>query len=194
MLQTDASSPPPPLQLTSTETTTNQLGLNEQRSQQGDVELVWEREQHRLKEREEIQNKFATLFEPPTPRASPTLLPSSLPPAAADTTNLPLFGPSQHTTVRRNSSRIFHPSSVPSYSSSDFGSFVEATEDPLSFALAHKQPGEGRSTGDVTPSTANTGKVVFITILSCNKVLNHSYFLIVCQIRRGPPSIATPLQ
>jgi len=181
MAQTDASSPSPPLQPTPidvptifpsradhTGTSTVDIDGKEERQQDG-VELVWEREQHRLKEQEAIQDKFATLFEPPTPRASPTLLPSSLPPAAAATTNLPLFGHSRHTTVRSHSSRTFRPSSISSYASSDFGSFVEATEDPLSFALAHEQPGEGRPTGgDATLSAANTGKLVLIIMLSFN--------------------------
>lgn len=131
--------------------------LNEQQSQDN-VELIWEREQQRVKEREEIQDKFATLFEPPTPRASPTLLPSSLPPAAATTvTNLPLFDHSRPATLRHRSSQIFRPR----HSSSDFGSFVGASEDPLSFALAHEHTASTR--GDATPSAENTGKLCMLS-------------------------------
>jgi hypothetical protein len=71
--------------------------LNEEQSQQGDVELIWEREQQRLKAREATEDKFATLFEPPTPRASPTLLPSSLPPAIPPPNCLSLIIPTDHT-------------------------------------------------------------------------------------------------
>ena len=134
--------------------------LNEQQSQDN-VEIIWEREQQRVKEREEIQDKFATLFEPPTPRASPTLLPSSLPRTAATTvTNLPLFDHSRPATLRHRSSQIFRPR----HSSSDIGSFVGAFEDPLSFALAHEHTGEGTSTrGDATPPAENTGKLCMLS-------------------------------
>jgi hypothetical protein len=136
-------------------------GLREEQSQD-DVELTWAKEQRRLKEREAMQDKFATLFEPPTPRASPTILPSSLPQVAAATVslNLPLFDHSPQSTLTHRSSRIFRPRD----SSSDFGSFVGAAEDPLSFALAYGHPGEGSSTaGDATPSAANTGKLCVLS-------------------------------
>ena len=143
------------------------LLLGEQYSQRDDVvEVIWEREQQRLKEREAAQNKFATLFEPPTPRASPTLSPSPLP--QSTTTSLPLFTHPRPTPLKRHPWRISRPDSVSSNSSSDFGSFVTTTEDPLSFSLTHETSIESGSVGgDTTPLATEAGTLfdIFFDIL-----------------------------
>ena len=151
------------------------LLLNEQYSQRDDVEAIWEREQQRLEEREAAQDKFAILFEPPTPRASPTLSPSPLP--EAKTTDLPLFIHSQPTPLKRHPWRISRPGSVSSNSSSDFGSFVTTTEDPLSFTFMHGTSSESEFVGgDTTPLATEAGTLfiifcdIFFTSRSCSSV------------------------
>lgn len=154
MPQSGPSAASPPLRLSTTQADGSSVGkeqrhhenLNEERSRQDDAERIWKREQQRLKEREAIQDKFATLFEPPTPRASPTLLSSSLlPPSSA--TDLPLFNYRQ-----TNSSRI---SRLSSNSSPEFGSFVKATDDPLSFPFTHEHLGQNEASFKNRPSPSH---------------------------------------
>ena len=101
-----------------------------------DIEAGWEREQQKHREREADQDKFSTLFEPSTPRASPTLMSESLPKVNHPASLVSLFDQSHFTPAGYRASR---PASISNSTSSDFGTFVEVTasEDPLSSVLGN---------------------------------------------------------
>jgi len=125
------------------------------------VDAQWERSQEQEKEREANIDKFAVLFSPSTPRASPVLQPATLPPSTEpgpSSTSAPLFDhPTRSSQPSRPPPRPHNPpsrpSSIVSTSSSDFGSFVgvSPTDDPLSagFAVETSRPVSTR--GDRTP-------------------------------------------
>src|SRR6266511_4099789 len=69
-----------------------------------DIEAGWEREQHKQREREANQVKFSTLFEPSTPRASPTLMSESLPKVNNSANSVSLFDQSKYTYDRSHAS------------------------------------------------------------------------------------------
>ena len=112
-----------------------------------DVEAGWEREQQKNRELEANQDKFSTLFEPSTPRASPTLMPESLPKVVHSANLVSLFDQS-HFAPAGYRDRASRPVSISNFTSSDFRTFVEvaASEDPLSSVL-----GNGHNNGTTAP-------------------------------------------
>ncbi|KAF9523685.1 TLD-domain-containing protein [Crepidotus variabilis] len=115
-------------------------GFGKEDKENRDVDVEQNRAPQRYNAREANEEKFATLFEPSTPRASPNLPPTAMPlpsvfePLDAPTsTSIPLSSRA----VRQYSSHRPRQASVASTASSEFGAFVEvsASDDPLSGAM-----------------------------------------------------------
>jgi len=96
-----------------------------------DVEVNWEWHQRKEEESEANLNKFATLFEPSTPRASPTI--PSLSDAREDSAIASLFDSPRQLALPDSLLQRSRPNSLSSSSGSEFGAFVTTSEDPLSF-------------------------------------------------------------
>ncbi|PPQ91095.1 hypothetical protein CVT25_013133 [Psilocybe cyanescens] len=123
----------------------------EQRQQESDSSLQMQhphdRPDRKTRKQEEDFDKFATLFSPSTPRASPTLISLSLPDVGQNEDPPKSNAPRHHRTVSTSSQQ------------SDFGAFVSvpAFEDPLSAGISSFEE-EGLQTPMIATPTTATAK------------------------------------
>lgn len=143
-----------------------------------DIEADWEWNQRREQEHEANLNKFATLFEPSTPRASPTNLPTRLPdvPEDSDTeTRTALFDFPRQLGLPCSSLQSSRPSSLASLSCSEFGAFVTTSEDPLSFVQEQASTTPKTTQAEITPSVGNDSTFLHNSSFRfCNSFISHT--------------------
>lgn len=145
---------------------------------------IGEWQQQREEEREANLNKFTTLFEPSTPRASPASLTTPLPSLSdaredAIASKTALFDFPRQSALPRSSLQRSRPSSLSSSSGSEFGAFVTTSEDPLSFTPIQ----DGFIQGSTTTTTAD--ELTFLTG-------SNSTFCIIQRFDLCNPSIISP--